>query len=155
MRKIEVPTDTPTEFKLSYTAAQGRGQREREIGECRREETKHLAEEAVAKKCARTDRSDTDLDTEGGGGVSTFQSHSRNKNGDLTNIYLTDSDEEVIVKFFRNNEELYNKTNKHYKGQGQEGMAVGEVRQQPQVVCQSVHDLFQIPKACYEKLAQS
>ena len=42
-----------------------------------REETIHSAEEGVAEKRARTDKSDTEMDTEGGGEAGTFQSHSR------------------------------------------------------------------------------
>ena len=58
MRKIEVPTDTPTEFKLGDTAADiqdGGGRREnrerwgREREEARRKETTHLREDGVAK----------------------------------------------------------------------------------------------------------
>ena len=30
-------------------------------------------------------------------------------------IYLTDSDKEAIVDFVRDNKELYNKTNEHFK----------------------------------------
>ena len=40
----------------------------------------------MAKKHARTDRSDTKVDT-----------HSKHREGNMTKIYLTDSDEETIV----------------------------------------------------------
>ena len=33
----------------------------------------------------------------------------------MTNIYLADSDEEVIVDFVKGHEALYTKTNKHFK----------------------------------------
>ena len=33
----------------------------------------------------------------------------------MTNIYLTESDEEAIVDFVQDHEELYNKTNEHFK----------------------------------------
>ena len=33
----------------------------------------------------------------------------------MTNIFLTDSDEEVIVDFVKEHEELYNKTSEHFK----------------------------------------
>ena len=55
------------------------------------------------------------MDTEAGGEVGTSQSLSRHKKGHMTNIYLTDADEEVIVDFVKDNVELYNKTNEHYK----------------------------------------
>ena len=33
----------------------------------------------------------------------------------MTNIYTTDSDEEAIVHFVKDHEELYDKTNGHFK----------------------------------------
>ena len=49
----------------------------------------------MAEKHAKTDRSDTEKDTDAGGG--SFQSHSRHKKVNMTSIYGTDSDEEAIV----------------------------------------------------------
>ena len=100
VRKIEVPTDTPTELDLGDTAAGIEKQRE---------ETTHSAEEGMAEKHPRTDKSDTEMDTEGGGEAGTSQSQSRHKKGHITNIYLTDSDEEAIVDF------VYDNTNEHFK----------------------------------------
>ena len=79
-----------------------------------REETTHSAEEGVAEKHAKTDRSDTEMDTEGGGEARKSQSHSRHKKGHMTNIYLTDSEEEAIVDILKDHEELYNKTIEHF-----------------------------------------
>ena len=59
------------------------------------------------------------------------------------NIYLIDSDEEAIVD--KHHEELYDKTNEHFKGECQEELSVGEVCQPPQSVSESVQDLFCIP----------
>ena len=73
----------------------------------------------VIKKHARTDRSGTEIDTEGGGEADTSQSYSRPKKGHMTNIYLTDSDEEAIVHFVKDHEELYDKTNGHFKDKGE------------------------------------
>ena len=80
MRKIEVPIDTPADFN---TAADTQREREEEAREREeeaqtqweerqrrkgmREETTHSAEEGVAEKHARTDNSDKEMDTEGGG----------------------------------------------------------------------------------------
>ena len=33
----------------------------------------------------------------------------------MTNIYLTDSDEKATVDFVKDHEELYDKTNEHFK----------------------------------------
>ena len=83
MRKIEVHTDKPTEFELGDTAADKHRSRKEERGhkgrrrhrnnrgrrgrEARREDTAHSAEDRVAEKPARTARSDTEMDTQGGG----------------------------------------------------------------------------------------
>ena len=42
-------------------------------------------------------------------------SQSRYKKGHMTNVYLTDSDQEAIVDFMKDQEELYNKTSEHFK----------------------------------------
>ena len=57
------------------------------------------------------------MDTEGRGEAGTSQSHSRHKKGHMTNIYPMDPDEEAIVDFVKDHEELYNKTNEHFKDQ--------------------------------------
>ena len=110
---------------LTYRGGGRRGNRERGAEEEKKqreerqreeaisEETTHSAGEGVAEMCARTDRSDTEMDTYGGGEAGT--SHSRRKKGHMMNIYLTDSDEEAIVDFVMDREELYDKTNKHFK----------------------------------------
>ena len=68
----------------------------------------------MAKKNARIEWSDTEMDTEDGREAGTSQMKSRHKKGHMTNIYLTDSDEEAIVDFVKDHEELYNKTNEHF-----------------------------------------
>ena len=123
---MEIPTDTPTEFELGDTAAdiqirrEEREQREREYEaqkqqreereEARRAKTtQSQLEDPVAEKRARTERSESEMETRGGGewGISQFQS--RRKKGHMTNIYLTLSDEEVIVDFVKDHEELFDK----------------------------------------------
>ena len=71
----------------------------------------------MAEKHARTDKSDTEMDTctEGGGELGTSQSDLRHKKKHMTNILLMDSDEEAIVEFVKDHEELYDKTNEHFK----------------------------------------
>ena len=110
LRSIEVPTDSVPEFDLvdyssRYTVKEGgeearkrdeKAQKQRE--EATREETTHSAVEEVSGKHARIDKSDTEMDmcTEGEGEAGTSQSHSTHKKGHMTNIYLTDLDEEAI-----------------------------------------------------------
>ena len=55
------------------------------------------------------------MDTEGGGEVGTSQLQSKHKMGHMTNIYLMDSNEEAVVDFVKNQEELYYKTNEKFK----------------------------------------
>ena len=51
----------------------------------------------MAERHASTDKSDTEKDTETAEEAGTSQSHSRQKKEHMTNIKLTDSDEEAIV----------------------------------------------------------
>ena len=68
------------------------------------EETTHSEEEGVTEKHASTERSDTEVDTEAGGEVSTSLLQFKHKKGHITNIYLTDSDKEAIVDFIKDHE---------------------------------------------------
>ena len=62
--------------------------------QARTEET-HLQEEGVVEKRARTDKSDTETEAGGETGASHY------KKGRMTNIYLMNFDEEVIVDFMK------------------------------------------------------
>ena len=77
------------------------------------------------------------------------QSESRHKKGHMTNIYLIDSDEEAIVDFVKDHKELY-KINEHFKDKARKE-CLGEVRQKPQAVHQSMQDLVRIPKDSLQK----
>ena len=72
----------------------------------------HSQEEGVAEKRPRTEKSDTETEAVGG---EVGLSQSRYKKGHMTNIYLTDLDEETIVDFEMDHEEFYGKTNEHFK----------------------------------------
>ena len=147
------------EFELNDMAADMHWRREereaREIEEgaqnqrekARREETTHSSEEGEAEKHARTNRSDTEMDTctEGGGEEGTSHLHSRQKKGHMINIYLTDSDEEAIVDFVKDHEELYDKTNEHFKG---------DIHQESQAV-KVFKSWFESQRTPYGKLTQS
>ena len=66
----------------------------------------------MAEKRTRTERSESEMDTEGGGegtegggkGRQT-QCQSRYKKGHMMNVYLKDSDEEAIVDFVKDQKE--------------------------------------------------
>ena len=55
------------------------------------------------------------MSTDGVGEAGTSQLQFRCKEGYITNIYLTDSGEEAVVYFINHHEELYNKSNEHFK----------------------------------------
>ena len=71
--------------------------------EARREKATHLPDEGLSEKYARTDKSDTEIDTcsEGGGEADTFQSHSRHKKGHMTNIYLSNTISNNVLTWFQ------------------------------------------------------
>ena len=58
----------------------------------------------------------------------------------MINIYQKDLDEEAIVSFVKVQEELFDKTNEHFKDKTWE-TCLGLVYQQLQAVCQGVQDL--------------
>ena len=93
----------------------GKAQRQREE-EARREEARveesQSQEEGHTEKEPRRKRSDTE--TEAGRGEA-GTSQSCNKKGQMTNTYLTRSDEEAIVDFVKAHEGLYNKITEHFK----------------------------------------
>ena len=71
-------------------------------------------DEALGEKRSRTERSKSEMDTEGGGKASaSTECQARLKKGHMMNILLTDSDEEAIVDFVKEYEELYDQTNKN------------------------------------------
>ena len=59
-------------------------------------------------------------------GVEAGTSQSGFKKGHMTNIYVTDSDEEAIVDFVKDHEELYDKTSEHFKDKSKEGVSLAE-----------------------------
>ena len=92
----------------------------------------HSQEESVGEKRPITEQSDTETETGGEAGPS----QSQNKKRHITNIYLTDPDEEAIVDSEQDHKELYDK----------EGLFLEAVRQQSQAVCQGVQDLVRLAK---------
>ena len=71
--------------------------------------------EGWAEKRPETERSDIEMVIEDGGETSTFHSQTRCKKEYMANVSIADSDKEAIVDFVKNYEELYNKTNEHFK----------------------------------------
>ena len=68
------------------------------------------------------------METEGGGEVNTcIECQSRHKKEHMTNNYLIEPDEEAIVDFVNDHEELYDKTNKHFKNKARKDCLWGRL----------------------------
>ena len=59
----------------------------------------------------------------------------------MTTTCLTTSDEEAIVDFVKDHQELYDKTTELFKDK-EKSVSLGAVHQQLQAVCQGVQDLI-------------
>ena len=82
-------------------------------------------------------RSDMDTDVE--------STQSRQKKGQMKSIFLSDSDEEAIVEFVKQHEEMYDKTNNSFKDKQQkENLACEDceevVRYSTYQICQAHSD---------------
>ena len=120
-RKIEVPTDTQPQFELEDKAEGIERRRERDEGEERtgregqREDGERERREESQERGEK--RVQTDMDTD----VKSTQS--RQKQGQMKSIFLSDSDEEAIVEFIKQHKELYDKSNDSFKDkQKKEGL---------------------------------
>ena len=69
----------------------------------------------MAEKRSRTERRESEMNTEGGREAGTSQLQSRLSQKRMTNIYLTDSEEEAFVDLVKDHQEHYGKTNEHFK----------------------------------------
>ena len=108
-RKIEVPTDTQPKFELGDTAEDiERRRREREERERRgrkeqeerdRERMERERREESQERGDKRVRTDMDTDVE--------STQSRQKKGQMKSIFLSDLEEEAIVEFVKQHEELY------------------------------------------------
>ena len=115
-RKIEVLADIQLQFELGDTAAdierrrggsEERDERERIEQEERDRERMEREREESPERGEKRVRTDTDTDAE--------STQSRQKKGQIKSIFLSDSDEEAIVEFVKQHEELYDKTNDSFK----------------------------------------
>ena len=102
---------------------------------------------------ARTDKSDTEMDTEAGGDAGTSQSHSWQKKGHMTNIYLTDSNE-VFVDFVKEHKELYNKTNEHFKDKARKECLWEQFANSRKLSVKVCKTWFEPQRTHYDKLTQ-
>ena len=113
-RKIEVPRDTQPQFELGDTTEdierRRRETEEREGQEQMERNRERIERERMEESQERTEkqpRTDTDTDVE--------STQSRQKKGQMKSIFLSDSDEETMVEFVKQHEELYKKTHDKFK----------------------------------------
>ena len=115
-RKIEIPTDTQPQFELGDTAEdterrrRGRekmDERERREQEERDRERMEREEGREPGKGVKRAQTATDTDVE--------STQSRQKKGQMKSIFQSDSDEEAIMAFIKQHEDLYDKTNNSFK----------------------------------------
>ena len=133
-RKIEVSADTQPWFELGDTAADiERRRREREerderegIKQERDRERMEREREESPERGEKRVQTDTDTDVE--------SPQSRQKKAQMKSIFLNDSDEEAIVEFIKQHEELYDKTNDSFKDK------------------QKKEQLEQLPETCLSRL---
>ena len=72
--------------------------------------------------------------------MGTSQSQSLHKKGHRM-TFLTDSDEEAIVDFVKDHEELYDKTNEQFKDKARKNCLWEGFASSCNIVCESVQDL--------------
>ena len=155
-RKIEVPTDTQPQFELGDTAEDiERRRREREERDEReskkqeerdreRMERESREEEERGEKRARTD-TDTDVES----------TQSRQKKGQIKSIFLSDSDEEAIVEFIKQHEELYDKTNDSFKDKQKKEILWEQIAATRNLPIKTVKKWFETQCTRYGKLTQT
>ena len=119
--------------------------------------SKHLTEVGVVEKRERRDKSDTEIDkyTQGGVKTATSQSHSIHKKGHMTNIYLTDLDEETIMDFVKFQEELYDKTNEHFMDKPSKECLLERFTKKCKLSVKVCKTLFELQRTHYGMLTQS
>ena len=73
----------------------------------------------------------------------------------MTNIYHTDSDEEAIVDFVKDNEELYDKTNEYFKDKARKECLWERFANSHKLSVKECKTWFESQRKHYSKLTQS
>ena len=134
------------------TQQQQQKEEEARRGEEARAEELHSQEEGVVEKRPRTERSNTETDAARG---EVGASQLCYKKGQTTNIYLTDSDEEVIVDFVKEHEELYDKTSEHFKDKARKEFLWAQFTKSRKLSVKVCKTWFDLQRTRYGKLPQS
>ena len=80
---------------------------------------------------------------------------SRSKKGHRMNIFLTDSDEEAIVDFVKDHEELYNKTHEKFKDKGRKDCLWERFVSSHNLSVKVCKTWFKSQRTCFGKLTPS
>ena len=73
----------------------------------------------------------------------------------MTNIYLTDLDEEAIADFVKDHKELYEKTNEHFKDKARKGCLWERFTNSCKLSVKVCNTWFESQRTHYGKLTQS
>ena len=92
-------------------------------------------------------RTDTDTDVE--------STQSRQKKGQMKFIFLSDSDEEAIVEFVKQHEELYDKTNDSFKDKQKKERLWEQLAATRNLPIKTVKKWFETQRTRYGKLTQT
>ena len=92
-------------------------------------------------------RTDTDTDVE--------STQSRQKKGQMKSIFLSDSDEETIVEFVKQHEELYDKTNDNFKDKQKKERLWEQLAATKNLPVKTVKKWFDTQRTRYGKLTQT
>ena len=120
-RKIEVPKQSHTQFELGDTAEViERRRKERQERAKRQEQEETDRERLESERTERTEQMDqtkerTEKQPRTNRETDVESTQSRQKKGQMKSIFLSDSHEEAIVEFVKQNAELYNRTRTKFK----------------------------------------
>ena len=118
----------------------------------RRKSGGNTQEEGVTEKRPRTEKSGTETEVVGG---QARPPQSRYKKGHITNINLTDFEEEAIVEFVKDQEELYDKTNEHLKDKARKQCLMEHLTNSHKLFVKVCKTWFDLQRRRYVELTQS
>ena len=153
MWKIEIPTDSVPKFELGDTVADTQQRREEREAREREVAQKQREEEARMEEARRELQKSVQRQTK----VTLKQSLEKRWEhySHVTNIYLTDSDEEAIVYFVKDHKELYDKTNEHFKDKVRKKCLWERFANSRKLSVKVWKTWFGSQRTCYGKLMQS
>ena len=161
--KIEVPDDTQsTEFQLGDTAAdverrrvereqrEQRERQEREEREQREREQREIDERdrLLREERERVLREESEKDTE----TDTEAASVRSRKTHISQILLSDSDEEALVEYIKNHPELYDKGHELFKNKGHKACLWERIAAQRNMKPEDARKWFETQRTRYGKL---